>query len=277
MDEVGFPWNGNTFVNKAYDEDNYKIINTKAAGNRAICFCSGNGLYFPNTEQEFRRVVVEENRYEWMNLAKNRLIKKTYSKIIFIRDIYKQWYVKGINSKIDNVEKLGDFLESVCEGYKVTIVGNSAGGYAAVLLGRMIKADIILSMSGQFNLWLADNPGPYIDEYRITGQRTDFFDLNTIIDDGGDEIFYFYPAKCESDIIQNEAINSKKIHRLSFDEDKHGVIMRGISYIYTLIMTREELLNISNHFVGEINEDEFYKSVVPWSIRVAYKLKQWLH
>ena len=269
---LGFPWNDNQIVEETYRKDNYKIINTKAKNNRIVVFCSGNGLYYPNTEEEFIKVVVEQDRYEWMNLASNPLIRKHYSKIIFIRDIYKQWYVIGINRQIDSIDKLAKFLEKECGECEVTICGNSAGGYVAVLLGTMIKADKIIDISGQYNLNMETDAGPLIDKYRID-DRTKYYDLNEIINGNMKNIYYFYPGKCENDIKQNEAVKTKKINRFSFDETRHGITMRGICYIYILTKSRQELDRLCDIYKGQLIEEEvFYKRVVPWYIRILYSV-----
>ena len=95
---LSFPWNNNSMVKKIYQEKNYKIIHTKAKNKNAIIFFSGNGLYFPNEEKIFSETIIEKNRYEWENISDNKKIKNKYSLIIFVRDIYKQWYLNGINS-----------------------------------------------------------------------------------------------------------------------------------------------------------------------------------
>ena len=53
--------------------------------------------------------------------------------MIFVRDMWKQWYINGINQKIDSVEKVIEFLRTETENMRVTTVGNSSGGYMATL------------------------------------------------------------------------------------------------------------------------------------------------
>ena len=63
----------------------------------------------------------------------------------FVRDVYKQWYLKGVNAEIDSIEKLYEFLKAETEGYQIVTVGSSAGGYAAVLFGYLLNATKVLA------------------------------------------------------------------------------------------------------------------------------------
>ena len=141
----GFPWNGNPIVDKQYEEDNYRITETKAKGNKCIIFFSGNGLYFPNDVETFNEKIIEKDRYEWENVANFSKIVKSYKKIIFLRDIYKQWYLRGINAQVNTIDKVVDLLHELTETFEVVTCGNSAGGYMALYMGAQLKASKIFS------------------------------------------------------------------------------------------------------------------------------------
>ena len=105
--ENEFPWNGSRLVRDEYEKDNYFIIETDADTNKAIVFFSSNGIYFPNTEDAFLRAMNgPRHGYEWTNIAKNKRVQRTFKKIMFIRDVYKQWYITGINDEVNSVEKV---------------------------------------------------------------------------------------------------------------------------------------------------------------------------
>lgn len=101
-----------------------------------LCFFSGNGLYYPNTISSFCKTVVEQNRYEWWNVGHSEEIVKQAGKIIYVRDVYKQFYVKGINVEINCIDKLCELLKELTMGMRVVTCGNSAGGYIAVIVGQ---------------------------------------------------------------------------------------------------------------------------------------------
>lgn len=52
--------------------------------------------------------------------------------------------------------------------YTITTCGSSAGGYMVALMGAMLNAERIIDSSGQFNLWIHNNPGIFVEKYNIT-------------------------------------------------------------------------------------------------------------
>lgn len=71
---------------------------------------------------------------------------------IFIKDVNQAWYHKGVNSEIDDVYKLRSFLKSyisINSYSRIVFVGNSMGGYAAILFGSMLNVNHVLAFSPQ--------------------------------------------------------------------------------------------------------------------------------
>ena len=98
---------------------NYLIeYSIHSQSNLCAIYFSSNGIYFPNTENTFNEIIVKKNRYEWYDTR-----VKDAQKHIFVRDVLKQWYVKGINSQIDTQAKLLDFLRKETEGYDIITIG----------------------------------------------------------------------------------------------------------------------------------------------------------
>jgi hypothetical protein len=118
------------------------LINRNNNGQYAVLYFSSNGLYFPNDEKTFKKIIMQENRFEWTNPS-NRIQKSSIS--IYVRDLYKQWYIKGINSKIDSIEKMVDFFKESTKNKKIITVGSSSGGYAATLFGILLNADYVFN------------------------------------------------------------------------------------------------------------------------------------
>lgn len=136
-------------VQQVYNEQNNFLIEYDNQGNKnwcAIYFCS-NDIYYPNTEEIFRKRIVEKNFFEWYHSRINMA-----SKHIFVRDVFKQWYLMGINAKINTPEKLTEFLRKETEGYNIVTIGSSAGGYAAILHGSLLSAKYILAFNPQFEI-----------------------------------------------------------------------------------------------------------------------------
>lgn len=127
--------------------DNYKIIQSGGKNTVAVYFTSHN-LFYPDTIECFEKAIKEKDRYEWTRIKINRA-----SKHIFLRDIFKIWYVKGINSKINSIPLILDFLKKETEGYdEIVMIGSSAGGTAAALFGSMLNADIVFDFNGQWEI-----------------------------------------------------------------------------------------------------------------------------
>lgn len=103
--ESGFPWDKSEITEQQYKRNNYKIIETGNKTGRALVFFSGNGLYYPNTVSCFEETIIKNDRYEGERIIRHTQVQKYYEKIVLVRDIYKQWYVKGINSEQDTVDK----------------------------------------------------------------------------------------------------------------------------------------------------------------------------
>ena len=79
--------------------------------------------------------------FEFFNLTRGFPVKK-----IFIRDLKQVWYACGVPELGNSIEEVAASLAQYRdrEGVKkVILVGNSMGGYAALLFGWLIQADIV--------------------------------------------------------------------------------------------------------------------------------------
>ena len=72
---------------------NYKITHSDSINNgKCFIFFSGHGIFYPDTEEEFVKTIIVNDRYEWNTSKPSR-----FSKIIQVRDLKKSWYLDGIN------------------------------------------------------------------------------------------------------------------------------------------------------------------------------------
>ncbi|SHE88416.1 Uncharacterised protein family (UPF0227) [Psychroflexus salarius] len=79
---------------------------------------------------------------------KNILIKYNCDQA-FIIDPNQSWYQDGINSK-PNFESLKSEIENIIRDYKkVIFIGNSMGGFAAIMFGALLNVDRVISFSPQ--------------------------------------------------------------------------------------------------------------------------------
>lgn len=251
----------NAVLRECYLQENYKEVIVNEEENLCYIFFSGNGLYFPNTEEEFKRVIIEKDRYEWENIAKSSFLQEKAGKYIFLRDLYKSWYVKGINSSINSIDKLYEWLKEKTNGYRVITVGNSAGGYMAALLGSMLQAEMIFDFSGQFSLY---ESGDVIQKYDMLKQcvgdreREKYWDIRQYIK-GNSNIMYFWPGQCEADIKQYDLVKDMGICSFKFKAHIHGESMYGANIPYLLVQDKQYMLDLNKHYEEKaINKEKFF-------------------
>ena len=83
--------------------------------------------------------------FEFFNLARNLDVNK-----IYLRDLSQTWYHSGLPGISKNIDETASFLKGKIDesgADKVVVVGNSMGGYAAIIFGILIKADIVHAFS----------------------------------------------------------------------------------------------------------------------------------
>lgn len=231
-------------VREKYDQDPNYLIEYDEEKDNNICavYFSSNDIYFPNTEEIFRKRIVEKNFFEWYKCR----IDKAH-KHIFIRDIFKQWYLKGINKKINTPIRLKEFLEKEINGYQTVMVGSSAGGYAAILYGSWLNANKVIAFNPQFEIYSLlqrskEIVNPLIFRLRDTDKK-EFYDISKWIHPDV-SIFYFYSIGSKWDQEQNDFIgNYSGIHKIAFTSNHHGIPFLKVALHKTINMSFENLKN----------------------------------
>ena len=210
-----------------------------------------------------------------MNISKCKEIRQKASKFIFIRDIYKNWCLEGINARLNSIEKLADFLKNEVAGKRVITVGSSAGGYMAIALGCLLNATFIYAFSPQVSLDEYDkfHHVKYLNQYR-KDERGKWLSLRNMIENYRDgDIFYFYPTRCAEDIAQYEIINSianEKLHIFGVKFAQHGTPIYGESVKKTLCMEAAQLITLCKKYNGkEISRMRYMGDTSGW-IKAVY-------
>lgn len=212
------------------NQKNFEILEGDSSESRdCYIFFSSHGIYFPNTPEEFKLKVIKGNRFEW-----KRNIPKSYAKVIFLRDVFKQWYLEGINGEINSIEKLAEFLKQESRGLDVICIGSSAGGYAANLFGALLNAKKVFNFSGQFSLipYLETERDlhPLLVKHEFNPAVNQYFDLSKILKNSSAPILYFYPGKCDQDIPQAQlAQHLSNVYDFKFNDSTHGCTVLPIS------------------------------------------------
>ena len=267
-------------VMEQYEELNYEIHMTDSkTKNCLICF-SGHGLYFPNTLETFENRIIDNNRFEWKKVNQNKIVEKKFKKIIYVRDIWKTWYLYGINSSISNTERLLKFLQNETQGYDVYTVGNSAGGYAAVQYGCLLNAVMVYNYSGQYEIdskdyWNIEN----CDNEEIKKERISILNL---INNSTTKIAYFIPDEAKTDLEQYEKVKGcSNILPFFIRSRWHGTTVLGVNYKYIFDMSIQKIEKLCKKYGTEsINRYHFLfsttgiiKGIFACCEMVAYKLK----
>lgn len=144
-----------------------------------------------------------------------------------MRDIFKQWYLTGINGQINSPQKMLEFLKQETDGFKVITIGSSAGGYASALFGPKLKAEKSICFNGQFCLERLVNESsltisPLLFSIFKKNNREAVNILNDINSDT--PIYYIYSDRSSWDVEQHEyAKGVQNVKCIEFNSSKHGI------------------------------------------------------
>jgi|25_taG_2_1085351.scaffolds.fasta_scaffold00117_22 hypothetical protein len=161
---------------------------------------------------------------------------------IFLRDFNQAWYHKGVTRKINSIESVKEFLqEKILLGkyQSVCLVGNSMGGFAAILFGTLLGVDNVICFSPQTFLnrgrrwfigekrWQKELELIYNDK-RITQK---IFDLKTVLsaNDCIPFIQIFFSVHCKLDAIHAKRLEKYKnviLHPLNYTD--HNTLVKSM-------------------------------------------------
>lgn len=85
-----------------------------------------------------------------MNIGSEQKLQEKAAKQIFVRDIYKNFCIEGINAEFNSHYKVAEKLKMLTQGYKVVTVGSSAGGFMAILFGCLLNAEAIYAFPHRY-------------------------------------------------------------------------------------------------------------------------------
>lgn len=238
--------NQNKLLNHMYKQNNIRIIEGMAKNKRCIIICSSNGIYFPNTYDEFRLKIIGNDFYEGERISS--LLIEYVELIILIRDVRKNFYVTGISEKYNSIDSVLCMLKELTRGYEIITAGGSAGGYMAAIVGVCLDAQYVINAGGQWNLY----------KYNHVLERYDFlkrgienkacnkwFDLNMQLRYSSVPIFYMYGALNESDVLQvSYATDLDNIYPVGIKSSAHAQSVSTEPYLRLLCGAKEDVLKI---------------------------------
>lgn len=221
--------------------------------NAKICyiFFSSNGLYKDDSTEEFEEVMIRGNRYEWKSIANDIKKRKGIKKIIYVRDIYKKFYIKGINPECNSIDALVRLLHHETGNDEVITVGISSGAYMAVLVGCRIKARKVFCISGQFDLknHLTEEE---LKEFIVSnGEYVSIIDLVTSNNDV--PIYFFCPINCWHDRANYDLVKDIKSVRCFLFPDKiHAATVYPFNFPDMLWLSNERLDKLAIKYQGKL-------------------------
>lgn len=237
-------------LRKQYAENNY-YESPLAANNYFYIFPSSNGLFFPNEHDSFKEIVVEKNKFEWRSIISEINLNADY---IFLRDIHKQWYLRGINTKINSIASIVDFIKSKTNGRKIRAVGSSSGGFLSTIIGLELGAEYVLSFSGQFQLTATAKDDPVENPWVVGSSDNIYFSLEHLfLKNISTPVFYFVGDKSITDIPDLKfARRFRNIYTFILDSEVHGVPFAPFVLKYLLLKNVDELVALHERFDGRV-------------------------
>ncbi len=111
--------------------------------------------------------------FEFLALTGDLQVKR-----IFLRDPRRSWYHRGLPGRGDTLTDVADSLRGEIDHLgveRLVVAGNSGGGYAALVYGTLLRADLVLAFAPRTVL------DPQILE--VMGERRDDIDALAAADD----------------------------------------------------------------------------------------------
>lgn len=265
--------------NTLMESENIKVVDVSdETSNLCVVYFSSNELYYPNTEYIFQNAIEKRDKYEWINTK--YIGAKRH---IFVRDIQKQWYMEGISIKNNTPELLANQLNELCKGYTIYTIGSSAGGFAALLFGSMIKAKRVYAFNAQLDLnIIIKDSSPFTDpilfKYQHDELRAKYYLVSNFLN-ADTKYFYFQSAKSKMDIVQYESCSKKKmLKKIEFSTSNHGFPFLRHNLLFVLGLSEDELDEMAKHkshpFLFSVKVDGFLKAFYLTIKAVIKRLKK---
>lgn len=265
--------------NTYFKYENIKIFDDQENNsNLCVVYFSSNELYYPNTESSFANSIIKRDKYEWSN---NRF--PNAKRHIFVRDIQKQWYIEGVCVKYNTPELLAKYLVELSRGYAVFTVGSSAGGFAALLFGGMIKAKRVYAFNAQLDLnIIIEGSNAFVDpilfKYKHDDSRLKYYKVSNFLT-SDTKCYYFQSAKSQIDIVQYNSFPKKGLlQKIEFSTSNHGFPFLRHNLLFVLGLSENELEEMVKHklhpFVFSAKVDGFLKAFYLSSKAVLKRMKK---
>lgn len=225
--------------------------------NSCYLFFSSNGLYQSDSFEEFQNTMLNRNRYEWKSIASSLKKRKGIGKIIYVRDIYKKFYIYGSSSHYTSIEETINYLRNKTKGFELTTIGISSGGFMAVIAGCLLKAEKVFCISGQFDLRGHLSEEELWEFEKINKGYLNIVDL--IKKNNNIPIYYFCPVNCEHDYNNYQLVkNIKNVRCFLFPEKIHAATVYPFNFPDLIYLPKERLDYLAKYFEGHLINKKFF-------------------
>ncbi len=264
----------NELLDEWYHKKNI-LVKDIGRGDKCYIFFASNDIYYPNTVETFTERIVNKDRFEWTNMASSREIMADAGRMIFVRDLYKQWYITGINDRINTHDKLMDHLRMLAQGYRVITLGSSAGGYMAVLAGAVLNAEACFDFSGQIMLDSL-NCDFCVRMRGCEPQALKYYDLKTVIPGSSCTFYCFYPAYNERDKAIYESISVfDNVYGFGFNQKNHAATMMASNMRFIVCRDKDYMMRLYERYKGRvINNILFFFRTAPVYMWIPIGLRE---
>ena len=238
------------------NSDNIEEEIVNGMNSECYIFFSSNALY-KNSFEEFDKTMLKGNRYEWKSIAASLKKRKNIGKIIYVRDVYKNHYINGVNSSLSSIEKTVEHLRESTKGYAVTTVGISSGGYMAAIAGCKLQAKRVFCISGQFDL------NKHLTEKNMSVFRNinpEYCRIDDLIASHNNiPVYYFCPINCSHDYENYKLVkNIENVMCFLFPDKIHAATVYPFNFPDLLCLSNERLNILEKHYHGKtINKNDF--------------------
>jgi hypothetical protein len=160
-----------------------------------------------------------------------RSLRSVPLKRVYVRDHAAAWYHKGVAGVADDIDAVADRLREIAScAEDVVVLGNSAGGYGALLFGALLAAEVHVFSPQTFiapHLREAHGDSRWIPQMAALGSDLDlrYADLRPVIAKSEGTFHVYYGVGHTLDVIHAEHLGQlPQVTLHPIDYDRHDVI-----------------------------------------------------
>jgi hypothetical protein len=145
---------------------------------------------------------------------------------LHVRDFYQRYYHHGLHGYTQTIHETQHLIDAFIRKYGINIlicVGHCAGGYAAILFGALVGADVVHAFSpqtffsiGQKLVHVDPRYHQYTRKMYATTADTRYFDLNNLAPDPSTQFILHYRASVRHERLHANHLAFKNVVRRAY-------------------------------------------------------------